>query len=134
MYNNQLLIERSFFEMNAVRPLPTVPAAATVVLFTDSMGEESHHKPVWRIDDGSVHGIGWDVCQAVMERSRLSVEQGFPPWIPTESQLPSSCANESYHMATTYATAEMLTPGDHALWHGVANTVSGPVPNSGWIK
>jgi hypothetical protein len=120
--------------MNAVRPLPTVLAPATVVIFTQNMGEESEQRPVWRIDDGPVHGIGWDVCQAVMERSRLSVEQGFPPWIPTESQLPSSCANESYHMATTYATAEMLTPGDHALWHGVANTVSGPVPNSGWIK
>eukprot|EP01046_Picozoa_sp_COSAG06_P094118 COSAG06_NODE_40284_length_403_cov_1.013158_2_plen_56_part_01 len=56
--------------MNVVRPLPTVPAAATVVTFTSDNGEESVHRPVWRIDDGPVHGIGWDVCQAVMERSR----------------------------------------------------------------
>ena len=57
--------------MNVVRPLPTVPAAATVVLFTQDMGEGSPGRPVWRIDDGPVHGIGWDGCQAVMERSRL---------------------------------------------------------------
>ena len=120
--------------MNVVRPLPTVPAAATVVLFTDLLGEEGIHRPVWRIDDGPVHGIGWDVCQAVMERSRLSVERGFPPWIPTESQLPSSCANESYHVATTYATTEMLTPGDHTLWHGMMPATSNPGFYSGWIK
>jgi hypothetical protein len=119
--------------MNAVRPLPTVPAAATVVLFTDGMGEGSTLRNVWRIDDGPVHGIGWDVCQAVMERSQQSVEQGFPPWIPTESQLPSSCANESYHVATTYSTTEMLTPGDHTLWHGAVVTAGNGFYN-GWIK
>jgi hypothetical protein len=120
--------------MNVVRPLPTVPAAATVVLFTQDMGEGSPGRPVWRIDDGPVHGIGWDGCQAVMERSRLSVELGFPPWIPTDSQLPSSCANESYHVATTYSTTEMLTPGDHVLWHGAVPTTSNLAFYSGWIK
>ena len=120
--------------MNVVRLFPTVLAPATVVLFTDSMGEEGIKRPVWRIDDGPVHGIGWDVCQAVMERSQLSVEQGFPPWIPTESQLPSSCANESYHVATTYSTTEMLTPGDHTLWHGTAPTTANGGFYSGWIK
>ena len=134
MYDNQLLIDRSVFEMNVVRPLPTVPAAATVVLFTQDMGEESYVRPVWRIDDGPVHGIGWEMCQAVMERSQQSVQQGFPPWIPTESQLPSSCANESYHVATTYATAEMLTPGDHTLWHGAVVTDPALCIYSGWIK
>ena len=133
-YNNQLLIERSVFELNVVRPLPTVPAAATVVLFTDQMGEESHNRPIWRIDDGPVHGIGWDVCQAVMERSQQSVQQGFAPWIPTESQLPSSCANESYHVATTYSTTEMLTPGDHTLWHGAVATDADIAFYNGWIK
>ena len=132
--NNELLIERSVFEMNVVRPLPTVPAAATVVTFTQDNGEEGVRRPVWRIDDGPVHGIGWDVCQAVMERSRLSVERGFPPWIPTESQLPSSCANESYRVATTYSTTEMLTPGDHMLWHGMAATTASAGFYSGWIK
>ena len=117
-----------------MQPLPTVPAAATVVLFTESNGEGNPSINVWRIDDGPVHGIGWDVCQAVMERSRQYVEQGFPPWIPTESQLPSSCANESYHVATTYATAEMLTPGDHTLWHGTVGMTANPGFYSGWIK
>ena len=120
--------------MNVVRPLPAVPAAATVVLFTKDNGEESPFRPVWRIDNGPVHGIGWDVCQAVMERSRLSVERGFPPWIATESQLPSSCANESYHVATTYSTTEMLTPGDHTLWHGAVATDAGLAWYSAWIK
>ena len=133
-YNTELLIERSVFERNAVRPLPTVPAAATVELFTQDMGEESICRPVWRIDDGPVHGIGWDVCQAIMERSQQSVQLGFPPWIPTESQLPSSCANESYHVQTTYSTTEMLTPGDHTLWHGtvVVSALNGWY--TGWIR
>jgi hypothetical protein len=134
MLNNELLIERSVFGMNAVRPLPTAPAAATVVIFTQDNGEESPFRPVWRIDDGPVHGIGWDVCQAVMERSQQSVQQGFAPWIPTGSQLPSSCANESYHVATTYASAEMLTPGDHTLWHGAVPTTANVGFHSGWIK
>ena len=134
MYNNQLLIERSVFEMNAVRPLPTVPAAATVVIFTDSNGEGTPHRNVWRIDDGPVYGIGWEMCQAVMERSQQSVQQGFAPWIPTGSQLPSSCANESYHVATTYASVEMLTPGDHTLWHGAVATVANAALYTGWIK
>ena len=119
--------------MNAVRPLPTVPAAATVVLFTQDNGEGNPSMNVWRIDDGPVHGIGWDVCQAVMERSQQSVQQGFAPWIPTGSQLPSSCANESYHVATTYSTTEMLTPGDHTLWHGAVVTAGNGFYN-GWIK
>ena len=134
MYDNQLLIDRSVFEMNVVRPLPTVPAAATVVLFTQDMGEESYFRPVWRIDDGPVHGIGWGVCQTVMERSQQSVQQGFAPWIPAGSQLPSSCANESYHVATTYASAEILTPGDHTLWYGMVTTYAGMSTYSGWIK
>jgi hypothetical protein len=134
MYNNQLLIERSVFERNAVRPLPIVPAAATVVLFTDQMGEGSTRRPVWRIDDGPVHGIGWDLCLAVMQRSQQSVQQGFPPWIPTGSQLPSSCANQSYHTATTYASAEMLAPGDHTLWHGLVVTAANFAFYRGWIK
>eukprot|EP01043_Picozoa_sp_COSAG02_P007052 COSAG02_NODE_207_length_29119_cov_41.071365_17_plen_121_part_00 len=120
--------------MNIVRPPPTAPAAATVVLFTDSMGEGATLRPIWRIDDGPVHGIGWDVCQAVMERSQQSVQRGFPPWITTKSQLPSSCANESYHMATTYASAEMLTPGEHTLWHGMVTTFAGIGFYQGWIK
>jgi hypothetical protein len=119
--------------MNAVRPLPTTPAAATVVLFTGANGEGSPHRNVWRIDNGPVHGIGWDVCQAVMERSQQSVELGFSPWISTNSQLPSSCVNESYHIETTYSTTEMLAPGDHTLWHGAVAGRS-PAFYTGWIK
>eukprot|EP01046_Picozoa_sp_COSAG06_P031785 COSAG06_NODE_3124_length_5813_cov_2.862268_1_plen_136_part_10 len=98
------------------------------------MGEESHFRPIWRIDDGPVRGIGWEMCQAVMERSQQSVQQGFAPWIPTGSQLTSSCANESYHVATTYSTTEMLTPGDHTLWHGVVATTAHLAFYTGWIK
>jgi hypothetical protein len=104
--SSELLIMSSIFEANAVRPPQTGEsnAPATVVMSTESMGEESVDvSPVWRIDDGPVHGIGWDLCQAVMSRSQWSVQQGFPPWIPTGSELPSSCANESYHVQTTYS-------------------------------
>ena len=104
--SSELLIMSSIFEANAVRPPQTGEsnAPATVVMSTESMGEESVDvSPVWRIDDGPVHGIGWDLCQAVMSRSQWSVQHGFPPWIPTESEQPSSCANETYHVQTTYS-------------------------------
>ena len=132
--NAELLIKRSIFEMNAVRSLPTVTAAATVVTDTQDMGEENPNRPIWRIDDGPVHGIGWDVCQAVMERSQWSVQQGFTPWIPAGGQLPSSCANQSYQVATTYSTTKMLRAGDHTLWHGAVITWAGVTTTSGWIK
>lgn len=66
--NTVLLIERSIFEANAVRPPQTDEgnAPATVVVGTRDMGEGAPFRPVWRIDDGPVHGIGWDVCQAVI--------------------------------------------------------------------
>ena len=46
-------------------------APATVVMGTRDMGEEGAFTPVWRIDDGPVHGIGWDICQAIIERSQV---------------------------------------------------------------
>eukprot|EP01045_Picozoa_sp_COSAG04_P002346 COSAG04_NODE_85_length_27560_cov_8.621245_5_plen_103_part_00 len=87
---------------------------------------------IWRIDDGPVYGIPWDACQDFMQRSQWSVEQGHAPsW---HSQEPSSCANESYFSHTTHSTTEMLTPGEHTLWHGVGTMSSHAVAYSGWIK
>ena len=117
--------------MNVVRPLPTVPAAATVVLFTDGMGEGSVGRSVWRIDDGPVYGVPWEVCQAAMQRSLWSEQQGYPASL---SQDPSSCANESYKMFTTYSTTEMLTAGDHTLWTGSLAMSSHSSGFLGWIK
>ena len=133
----ELLIKRSIFEMNAVRPPSTVDrtAPATVVAYSGTSGDPGGVSYfVWRIDNGPVHGLGWDACQAVMERSRLVVQQGSPPWIPTGSELPSSCVNESYQLFTTYSTTEMLVPGEHTLWHGMVTTNSEAAYFTGWIK
>jgi predicted outer membrane repeat protein len=103
--SSELFIVRSIFEANAVRSpqIGESNAPATVVMNTGGMGEGAGSLPIWRIDDGPVYGIGWDVCQAVIARSQWSVQHGFPPWIPTESEQPSSCANETYHVQTTYS-------------------------------
>ena len=63
-----------------------------------------------------MHGIPWEVCQAVMERSLWYEQQGQPAtW---HSQDPASCANQTYYTYTTYSTTEMLTAGEHELWTG----------------
>jgi len=145
----ELFIQRSIFEANAVRPHQTgfryctTTAAgcgsdrtipATIVIYTDANGVEFNNRPVWRIDDGPVHGIGWADCQAAMARSRWSTEQN-PPYPPSwPSQLPSSCANETYHVETTYSASEMLTTGQHTLYHGVLSTGPAFGEWNGWIK
>lgn len=87
---------------------------------------------VWRIDDGPVHGLPWEVCQAAMQRSLWSELQGYPPsW---HSRDPSSCANESYNTYTTYSTTEMLTAGEHKLWHGAVPMAATRAFYSSWIK
>jgi hypothetical protein len=96
------------------------------------MGEGGFVMPVWRIDDGPVHGLNWETCRAVMDRSEWSVQHGFPPSWP--SQLPESCANESYLVDTTYATTEMLTAGDHTLYHGLVAMSGNRAYHDGWIK
>lgn len=131
----ELLISRSVFEANAARPAQTNEriVSATVVTYTDVLGEEAGFKPVWRIDDGPVYGLGWEVCQAVMSRSRWSVLNGYDASWP--SQEPSSCANESYHVASTYSTVEVLAAGTHTLWHGVVAMDAGfAEQTSSWIK
>ena len=80
----------------------------------------------------AVYGIPWDVCQAVMQRSMWYEQQGQPAtW---HSQDPSSCANETYYPFTTYSTTEMLTAGEHTLWHGVLAMQSVAASYTGWIK
>jgi len=104
------------------------------VIYTDANGVEFNNRPVWRIDDGPVHGIGWADCQAAKARSRWSTEQN-PPYPPSwPSQLPSSCANETYHVETTYSASEMLTTGQHTLYHGVLSTGPAFGEWNGWIK
>ena len=67
-----------------------------------------------------------------MQRSLWSEEQGYPAsW---HSQSPASCANESYNTLTTYSMTEMLTAGEHTLWHGVLAMQSVQATYTGWIK
>ena len=79
-----------------------------------------------------MYGIPWEVCKAAMERSLWSVQQGYPAsW---HSQDPASCANESYNTFTTYSTTEMLTAGEHTLYHGLLQMASQTAQYFGWIK
>ena len=136
--NVSLHVQDSIFAANAVRPAQDTHAPATIVIYTGNTGEGSGStlRPVWRIDDRPVHGIGWDVCQAVMQQSQESVQAGWDPWIPTGSQNVSSCANDSYKLDTTYSTTEMLAPGKHTLWHGMVteSVLAFAVLSVGWIK
>ena len=50
------------------------------------------------------------------------------------SQSPASCANESYYTLTPYSTTDMLTAGQHTLWHGVLAMQSVVAAYTGWIK
>ena len=76
--------------------------------------------------------MGWDDCQAIMQRSLANTQLGYPPSWP--SQQPSSCANESYRTMTTYSTTEMLAEGEHTLWHGVATFSPQQMTGAWWIR
>eukprot|EP01045_Picozoa_sp_COSAG04_P051878 COSAG04_NODE_21813_length_367_cov_0.574627_1_plen_108_part_10 len=107
-----MLVEQSIFHSNAVRQAQTQEARvpATVMAYTGFMGEDSfigfdtgYHYFVWRIDDGPIHGLPWELCQAVADFS--------PHW-------PSGvgCANQTYRTNMIYSKTVLLPPGEHTLW------------------
>ncbi len=72
--------------------------------------------PIWRVDDGPVHGISWDLCERAKESSLPAVSKGCPASFP--SDLP--CANVSYAGPDkTYNHVVSLAAGSHTLWTGM---------------
>ena len=70
--------------------------------------------PIWRIDDGPVHGIPWDLCQGAQRHSDNLVAKGFEPSWPG-----LVCANVSYAgPERSYCQAVTLTQGAHTLFAG----------------
>ena len=79
--------------------------------------------PIWRIDDGPVHGISWGRCQRAKEASLTGVRSGFPASFTSE--LP--CANVSYYgPKKSYTNVLSLEPGTHTLWTGLMMMVIAP--------
>ena len=108
MASSTLRVEDSLFDSNAVR----VQAGGggeevTVRLNTGEWTNPAaeYMVPIWRIDDGPVHGVPFEMCEAARQYSEDIVRKGFDPSFPSELV----CANETYHTQTTYARVEYLS-------------------------
>ena len=124
-----LMIEGSLFDSNAIRPPLDVGAIdVTVRLNTGSFTIDLSNPntelnydneiiiPIWRVDDGPVHGISFELCQAAKRHSETAVSKGFPASFPSDLQ----CANVSYAgPEKTYNHVVSLAAGEHTLWTGV---------------
>ena len=76
--------------------------------------------PIWRIDDGPVHGMPWDQCLSALEYSQDAITKGLLPSWPD-----LQCANVSYTGPdASYAHVLDLAQGAHTLWTGVFVFVS----------
>eukprot|EP01045_Picozoa_sp_COSAG04_P005864 COSAG04_NODE_279_length_18210_cov_5.657225_1_plen_1569_part_10 len=133
-----LLIEESILEANAVRvPSDQGSAYVTVLLNTGSFLIDADMTgdvfvPIWRIDDGPVHGISSELCQGAAERSRTAVSRGYPASWPG-----LTCANVSYFgPELPYSHTVRLTVGPHTLWTGLLVKTSFPAIGWGqaWIE
>ena len=112
---------------------------ATVVVFTGGLGDgaqdpviQAYHAPIWRIDDGPVYGVPWEMCEIARQYSEGIVARGFPESWPSDLV----CANETYRTQTTYSRVEYLSSGEHTLYHGVVTWSSQVISTwkKGWIK
>eukprot|EP01045_Picozoa_sp_COSAG04_P035223 COSAG04_NODE_8038_length_1031_cov_1.181330_2_plen_257_part_00 len=125
-----LVVDHSVFESNAVHvPADGGDVDVTLRLNTGSfeigvaMGS---HIPIWRIDDGPVYGIPWELCQYAVKLSDEAVGKGFPASFPGDLQ----CANVSYTGPdSSFSRVVPLSQGTHTLWTGVLAEVT-PTPLS----
>lgn len=117
-----LQVEESVFDTNALRiPMDGSGVDVTVRLNT---GFTAGHLPIWRIDDGPVYGIPWELCQLALEYSMDAVSKGLQPSWPN-----MQCANVSYGSGSTRAAFNhvlSLTQGSHRLWTGILTNVRCP--------
>eukprot|EP01045_Picozoa_sp_COSAG04_P002616 COSAG04_NODE_97_length_26459_cov_6.507246_4_plen_1426_part_00 len=118
-----LLVEFTLFERNAVR-LRTDGQGVDVTVLLNSGGiglgtsldeEGQYTAPIWRIDDGPVYGISWQLCQGAMQQA---VTEGLPESWPSGL----SCANITYNgPRASYSHILTLAEGAHTLWTGVVS-------------
>ena len=84
--------------------------------------------PIWRIDDGPVHGIPYEQCQLASQLSQDAVSKDLPPSWPD-----LTCANVSYTGPdSTFSHVVSLAEGPHTLWTGLL--VMDSMPNIGWLQ
>ena len=122
-----MTITESVFDSNALRPPPDAPPVELTVRVntggfiidpaTDLTSDAvDTYLPIWRIDDGPVYGIPWELCQRAVRSSLTAVSRGFPASWP--SDLP--CANVSYSGPNKpFNHVVSLPPGTHTLWTGL---------------
>ena len=135
-----MTIANSVFTSNALRPPPDAPPVDLAVrvntggfvidLATDLTDPAvDAFLPVWRIDDGPVYGISFELCQRAMQSSLTAVSKGFPASFP--SDLP--CANVSYSGPDkTYNQIVSLPAGTHTLWTGLMTETG--LQSNGWMQ
>jgi hypothetical protein len=94
------------------------------------LGEGMLGSPMWRVDDGPVHGLSFEECEAtrVLSESDAQTDPSWAFW--PETPGPHSCANVSYTPGRLYARDITLLPGEHTLHVGL-NSRSGEV--SRWL-
>eukprot|EP01045_Picozoa_sp_COSAG04_P007883 COSAG04_NODE_422_length_14618_cov_11.903712_11_plen_1388_part_01 len=115
-----LLVEESVFDSNAVRKPSTAASSVDVTLRLNTgsfaVGASGGYSvPIWRIDDGPVHGIPYEQCQLASQFSQDAVSKGLPPSWPD-----LQCANVSYAGPDkTYSHVVSLMDGSHTLHTGL---------------
>ena len=128
-----LVVEDSAFQANTLQ-IPPGTLDVNVLLYTGTSGvprcrlgtadcyPEGYFVPVWRVDDGPVYGLPFEMCQVARQRSLTAVQRGFEPSWPLGSAA-QSCANVTHHPLSMYSQVITLMAGPHTLWVGVAPQV-----------
>ena len=114
--------------LNTVRVMGIVPATPASLIRKEpfqggfaidpasDLTDKEVFVPIWRVDNGPVHGISWDLCQAAKQHSAVAVRKGFPASFPSDL----ACANASYAGPDkTYNHVVSLAAGTHTLWTGL---------------
>ena len=124
-----LAVEDSIFQANALQ-IPPGTLEANVLLYTGNDGvpdianPDGYFIPVWRVDDGPVYGLPFEMCQVARQHSLTAVQRGFEPSWPSGSAA-QSCANVThYGPLATYSQVITLTEGAHTLFVGTVPQVS----------
>ena len=111
-----MLIQRSILESNAVRVRQSdeEDTPATVMVFTGGLGDGSqaptegdalaYHAPVWRIDDGPVFGVPFELCEAARQGDRKVVEAS------SASGAPINAADYDRRTCLHLASSEGILP------------------------
>jgi serine/threonine protein kinase len=128
-------IASSTFVSNAVRTLAWASTVSVTVRLFPGLLFDVGSVPIWRIDDGPVHGLEYVQCESARQASVSGVQRGLPESWPNSAE---SCANISYNQLTGASAAVVsLEQGAHTLWVGSYALCPGFVLSwggGGWIE